>query len=191
MDESSRSLSFYQADVFTNVAFGGNPVAVFPQAPDLSNREFQQIAREMNLSETVFVRPPTESNANFKLRIFTPTHEIPFAGHPVLGTCYVLGMLRHLTIEEPITRVQYECNIGVFSAELYVLGGAIDQVNMSQPQPQFIETIERVEDQFDIAQTPLVSYGELLSAGTAEPADSVKMILPKYLRAQIAQSYTQ
>ncbi len=152
MDESSRSLSFYQADVFTDVAFGGNPVAIFPQAPDLSNREFQKIAREMNLSETVFVRPPTESKAHFKLRIFTPTHEIPFAGHPVLGTCYVLGMLNHLTMEEPITRVQYECNIGVFSAELYVLSGVIDQVIMSQPQPQFIETIDRVEDHFDIAQ---------------------------------------
>ncbi|MGB0910072.1 MAG: PhzF family phenazine biosynthesis protein [Nitrospirales bacterium] len=152
MDLINRSLPFYQADVFTDVAFGGNPVAVFPQAPDLSNAEFQQIAREMNLSETVFVRPPTQSDAHFKLRIFTPTHEIPFAGHPVIGTCYVLGMLKHLTMEAPITRVRYECNIGVFSAELYVLGGEIDRVEMSQPQPQFIEVVERVEDHFDIAQ---------------------------------------
>ncbi len=152
MDLTTHSLSFYQVDVFTDVAFGGNPVAVFPQAPDLSNGEFQQIAREMNLSETVFVRPPTQADAHFKLRIFTPTHEIPFAGHPVLGTCYVLGCLNSLIMEEPVTRVNYECNIGVFPAELYVLGGVIDRVVMSQPAPQFIEVIERVEDHYDIAQ---------------------------------------
>jgi len=152
MDVTTRYLPFYQADVFTDVAFGGNPVAVFPQATDLSNREFQQIAREMNLSETVFVLPPSQSEANFKLRIFTPTHEIPFAGHPVLGTCFVLGTRRELAIEEPITRIHYECNIGVFPAELYVLKGVIDRVVMSQPAPQFIEVLEKVEDQFDIAQ---------------------------------------
>ncbi|GJL62606.1 MAG: phenazine biosynthesis protein PhzF [Nitrospirales bacterium] len=152
MDSTTRYLPFYQADVFTDVAFGGNPVAVFPQALDLSTREFQQIAREMNLSETVFVLPPSQSDANFKLRIFTPTHEIPFAGHPVLGTCFVLGSQRVLAIEEPITRIHYECNIGVFPAELYVLKGTIDRVVMSQPAPQFLEVVEKVEDQFDIAQ---------------------------------------
>ncbi|GJL55157.1 MAG: phenazine biosynthesis protein PhzF [Nitrospirales bacterium] len=152
MDETTRYLPFYQADVFTDVAFGGNPVAVFPHAPDLINREFQQIAREMNLSETVFVQPPTQANADFKLRIFTPTHEIPFAGHPVLGTCFVLGARQELTIQEPITHIHYECNIGVFSAELYVLKGTIDRVVMSQPRPQFIELVDKAEDQYDIAQ---------------------------------------
>ncbi|WP_447971761.1 PhzF family phenazine biosynthesis protein [Nitrospira sp. M1] len=152
MDETTRYLPFYQADVFTDVAFGGNPVAVFPHAPDLSNREFQQIAREMNLSETVFVQPPTQAGADFKLRIFTPTHEIPFAGHPVLGTCFVLGTRREIAIQEPITHIHYECNIGVFPAELYVLKGTIDRVVMSQPVPQFIELIDKTEDQIDIAQ---------------------------------------
>ncbi len=152
MDSNTRSLPFYQADVFTDVAFGGNPVAVFPNVPALSNRGFQQIAREMNLSETVFVQPPSQPEAQIKLRIFTPTHEIPFAGHPVLGTCHVLGSLRHFPIEEPITRIYYECNIGVFPAELYILKGVIDRVVMSQPAPQFIELVEKVEDLFDITR---------------------------------------
>jgi trans-2,3-dihydro-3-hydroxyanthranilate isomerase len=84
-----RTLKFYQADVFTAQPFGGNPVAVFPNAQGLTDFELQQIAREMNLSETVFVLPPTDEAAVVRLRIFTPTQEIPFAGHPVLGTFYV------------------------------------------------------------------------------------------------------
>ena len=75
-----RRLKFYQADVFTDRPFGGNPVAVVLDGGDLTDREFQAIAREMNLSETVFVVPPTDPNAVAKLRIFTPTQEIPFAG---------------------------------------------------------------------------------------------------------------
>ena len=72
--------------MFAEEPFGGNPVAVIPDATDLTEREFQQIAREMNLSETVFVVPPTDPAAIVKLRIFTPIQEIPFAGHPVIGT---------------------------------------------------------------------------------------------------------
>ncbi|NJN69279.1 MAG: PhzF family phenazine biosynthesis protein [Nitrospira sp.] len=81
-----RSLKFYQADVFTGQPFGGNPVAVFPDAEGLTDDQLQRIAREMNLSETVFVFTPTDPAAAARLRIFTPTQEIPFAGHPVLGT---------------------------------------------------------------------------------------------------------
>ncbi|MCA9464779.1 MAG: PhzF family phenazine biosynthesis protein, partial [Nitrospira sp.] len=103
MDPSRRWLQFYQADVFTDEPFGGNPLAVFPKAEDLSEREFQQIAREMNLSETVFVLPPTDPQAAAKLRIFTPTREIPFAGHPVLGTFYILGVLKLIDLQEPMT----------------------------------------------------------------------------------------
>ena len=83
-----RTLNFYQADVFTTQPFGGNPVAVFPEADGLKDDELQQIAREMNLSETVFVFPPIDPAAAARLRIFTPTQEIPFAGHPVLGVIF-------------------------------------------------------------------------------------------------------
>ena len=94
MTTPTRSLQFYKADVFAEEPFGGNPVAVIPDGTDLTEREFQQIAREMNLSETVFVVPPTDPAAIAKLRIFTPTQEIPFAGHPVIGTFFVLGSLQ-------------------------------------------------------------------------------------------------
>ncbi|MEK6584928.1 MAG: PhzF family phenazine biosynthesis protein, partial [Nitrospirota bacterium] len=111
----TRSLKFYQADVFTSQPFGGNPVAVFPDADGLTDDELQQIAREMNLSETVFVFPPTDPAAVARLRIFTPTQEIPFAGHPVLGTFYVLAQLGRIATQEQVTHVTQECNIGLFS----------------------------------------------------------------------------
>jgi len=81
---------FYQVDVFTDHIFGGNPLAVFTKGQDLKEEYLQKVAREMNLSETTFVFPSTQDEADFDVRIFTPTREIPFAGHPTLGTAYVL-----------------------------------------------------------------------------------------------------
>jgi trans-2,3-dihydro-3-hydroxyanthranilate isomerase len=75
--------NFTQLDVFTDRAFCGNPLAVFPNAEGLSDEQMQQIAREMNLSETVFVVPSEKEEVLRRLRIFTPGSELPFAGHPV------------------------------------------------------------------------------------------------------------
>ena len=77
---------FIQVDVFTDKPFGGNPLAVFPEAEGLTTEEMQRLAREMNLSETTFVLPLQAPGADFKVRIFTPAAELPFAGHPVVGT---------------------------------------------------------------------------------------------------------
>jgi trans-2,3-dihydro-3-hydroxyanthranilate isomerase len=78
------------ADVFTNVPLEGNQVAVFTDAAGLDEKQMQRTAREMNLSETVFVFPG-DAEADAEIRIFTPATELPFAGHPVLGTAFVLG----------------------------------------------------------------------------------------------------
>ena len=82
---------FYQVDVFSNELFGGNPLAVFLRGKDFKETQLQQVAREMNLSETTFIFPPSNPQADFDIRIFTPEKEIPFAGHPTLGTAYVLS----------------------------------------------------------------------------------------------------
>jgi trans-2,3-dihydro-3-hydroxyanthranilate isomerase len=152
MNPEPRLLKFYQADVFTNMPFGGNPVAVVPETNGLGDREFQQIAREMNLSETVFVLPPVDPAATARIRIFTPTQEIPFAGHPVLGGFFVLGKLGRFPLTEPVTRICYECNIGTFPVELHVRDGDIRRVVMSQPKPQFLGTVEPVKDLFELAK---------------------------------------
>src|SRR5215510_6220417 len=82
--------SYYICDVFTEVRFGGNQLAVLPEATGLSDRQMQQIAREFNFSETTFVFP-AEAGHTRKVRIFTPTTEVPFAGHPNVGTAFALA----------------------------------------------------------------------------------------------------
>ena len=87
---SMRRTRYYICDVFTDRRFGGNQLAVLPEAEGLSDAEMQQIAREFNFSETTFVLPPEVGNTR-RVRIFTPTSEIPFAGHPNVGTAFVLA----------------------------------------------------------------------------------------------------
>ena len=84
-------VEFITADVFTTEPFGGNPVAVIPDAIGLTSGQMQQIANEFNLSETTFVLPPKDPVHTAEVRIFTPKAEIPFAGHPNLGTAVVLA----------------------------------------------------------------------------------------------------
>lgn len=146
-----RSLKFYQADVFTAQPFGGNPVAVFPDAKDLRDDQLQQIAREMNLSETVFVVSPTDPAAVVRLRIFTPMQELPYAGHPVVGAMHVLVQLGLIPTPEAVTRVMYECNIGLFPVELYAPDGKLTRVMTTQPAPQFLEKIDDAEDLYKVA----------------------------------------
>ena len=88
---SQQCLEFVTVDVFTRQTFGGNPLAVFFAAEQLSDKQMQQIAREMNYSETTFVLPPVDTANTASVRIFTPMNELPFAGHPNVGTGYVLA----------------------------------------------------------------------------------------------------
>jgi PhzF family phenazine biosynthesis protein len=83
-----RSRAFRQVDVFTSVPYRGNPVAVVLEGDGLDDEEMAAFARWTNLSETTFVLPPSAAGADYRLRIFTPTTELPFAGHPTLGSCH-------------------------------------------------------------------------------------------------------
>src|ERR1051325_3614716 len=86
-----REFAFVQVDVFTDRVFGGNPLAVVLDGRGLTDTEMQSVAREMNLSETTFLFPPTRPDCAARVRIFTPGREGPFAGHPTLGTGWVLA----------------------------------------------------------------------------------------------------
>ena len=88
-------VQFYTCDVFTDVRFGGNPLAVLPDATGLSSVQMQQIAREFNFSESTFVLP-SHGEYTRNVRIFTPTQEIPFAGHPNIGTAFTLASIGEL-----------------------------------------------------------------------------------------------
>ena len=99
-------------DVFTDRPFGGNQLAVFPDASDLDPNRLQDIAAEFNFSEVTFVYPPTTASADARVRIFTPTMEIPFAGHPTIGTAIALSDLGRgddLTLELGIGPI--ECRV--------------------------------------------------------------------------------
>lgn len=158
-----RSFKFYQADVFTGKPFGGNPVAVFPEAQGLTDNQLQQIAREMNLSESVFVFPPTDPAALVRLRIFTPTQELPFAGHPVLGTFYVLAKLGFIKVLDGVTRVMQECNIGLFPVEIHTQNGEVTRVVMTQPSPGFLSTVNDLVDLAGIAKALGLSISQIIS----------------------------
>ena len=137
---------FIQVDVFTDTPFGGNPLAVFPEAEGLTTDEMQRLAQEMNLSETTFVFPSQAPEANFKVRIFTPAAELPFAGHPVVGTHWALAHLGRVELREPVTRVHFELGVGVLPADLYVTNGQVERVVMTQERPTFHTVLEDVTE---------------------------------------------
>lgn len=131
---------FLQADVFTRTPLAGNALAIFPDARGLSGEEMQALAREMNLSETTFVLP--SSRATRRLRIFTPAAEIPLAGHPVIGTWWVLTELGY--VDGPVDgarRVTQETGRGVLPVDIHVTGGRPTRVEMVQAQPEFGATV--------------------------------------------------
>lgn len=109
-----RSYAFKQVDVFTGVGLRGNPVAVVIDADDLSDEQMQQVANWTNLSETTFIREPTpNSGADYLLRIFTPQHELPFAGHPTVGSAH--AYLEHGGARLDPDVLRQECGAGVLA----------------------------------------------------------------------------
>jgi len=108
-----RRLRLLQVDVFTRVPLAGNAVAVVPDAGALGADEMQAIARETNLSETTFVTPATAAGADYRVRIFTPRHELPFAGHPTIGTVAALIASGHLARPLQPTTVRQQSAVGI------------------------------------------------------------------------------
>jgi len=143
------TLAFHTLDVFTDTAFAGNPLAVVLQADALSSRQMQQLASEFNLSETVFVQQPTRADADVRVRIFTPARELPFAGHPTIGTACLLADLGVLT--QGANRIVLEENIGLVPVRL----------QRENDQPWFAELTAAQSPQvraadFDLASLPAV-----------------------------------
>jgi trans-2,3-dihydro-3-hydroxyanthranilate isomerase len=131
-----RSFRYVVVDVFTDVPLAGNQLAVFTDARDLDPLTMQALARETNFSETVFVLPPSNAEADVRIRIFTPALELPFAGHPTLGAAFVLG--------GPLSKIviRLETGAGVIPVELERDGPRIVFGRMEQPIPN----IELVAD---------------------------------------------
>jgi trans-2,3-dihydro-3-hydroxyanthranilate isomerase len=129
------SFRYVVADVFTDRALEGNQLAVFTDARELPEERLQALARELNLSETVFVYP-AEGEGHARIRIFTPMNELPFAGHPVLGTAFVLSA--PLQLDE----IRLETGVGVVPVALDRDGRRISFGRMRQPIPT-VQPFER------------------------------------------------
>ncbi len=128
---------FVQVDVFTDRPFGGNQLAVFTDARGLSAEQMQVLAREMNFSESTFVLPPELPGAVRRVRIFTPTFEIPFAGHPTIGTTFVLASEGVIALAGPETTVDLQFKIGPLPVTVIARGSQPEFVWMEQRPAQF------------------------------------------------------
>jgi trans-2,3-dihydro-3-hydroxyanthranilate isomerase len=144
------NLRYVVADVFTDTPLAGNQLAVFTDARDLDTETMQALAKEMNYSESVFVLP-AEGDGDVRMRIFTPTAELPFAGHPTLGTAFVLGGPLQKTV------IRLETGVGVVPVELEREQARIVFGRMTQPVP----SVESVADEADLLDALGVKRSEL------------------------------
>ena len=132
-------LNYRTVDVFTDCQFGGNPLAVVLDAQGLSTEHMQAIAAEFNYAETTFVLPPQDPRHTAQVRIFTPRAEMPFAGHPNVGTAFVLAQLGRVTGDSLV----FEEKAGLVPMDIIREGGAVVATRLAAPQPLSIgQTID-------------------------------------------------
>lgn len=173
--------AFAQVDVFTTVACLGNPVAVVLDAAGLATEDMQRFANWTNLSETTFVLPPTSSAADYRVRIFTPALELPFAGHPTLGTCH--AWLTSGQVGRDPDAVVQECGAGLvtvrrvaeglaFAAPPLVRSGPVDEVLVRRMAD--VLRVERAE----IVDAHWVDNGPGWVAALFESAEAVLALRP-------------
>ncbi|HTL89983.1 MAG TPA: PhzF family phenazine biosynthesis protein [Leptolyngbya sp.] len=155
-------LTFSIVDVFAEQRFAGNQLAVFRQADQLTTEEMQAIAREINYSETTFILSESPQENGYPVRIFTPTQELPFAGHPTLGTAFVL---QQMVIQKSVSTVRLNLKVGQVPVTIKYIDRTIDRLWMRQNAPIFgqqfeLETIapilglssDQIDDRFPLAE---------------------------------------
>jgi len=145
---------FYIVDVFAEQKYAGNQLAVFRDTKGLSDAEMQEIAKEMHFSETTFILSEERRNGGYDVRIFTPEHEIPFAGHPTLGTAYVI---QQEIIKEPVETVVLNLKVGQIPVTFKYSGEQIDILWMKQINPTF----GVVFDPLSLSQVLRIDEGEI------------------------------
>jgi trans-2,3-dihydro-3-hydroxyanthranilate isomerase len=126
--------AYVTVDVFTSTRFAGNPLAVFPDARDLTEEAMQAIAAEFNYSEVTFVLPPDDPGNTARVRIFTPTSEVPFAGHPNVGTAFVLGRQTDIFGQPVGETLRFEEQAGLVEVRLLRRNGVVLGATIRAPQ---------------------------------------------------------
>lgn len=170
----TREYAFHTLDVFTDRIFGGNPLAVLPDAGGLDTAQMERITREFNLSETVFVLPPDDPAHAARLRIFTPGRELPFAGHPTVGTAFLLGALGRIALTGNDTRIVLEEGVGPVPVTIRARDGVPVSAELTAAQqPEFRDDVPSPRD---IARMLSLAEEELL--GAAMPPRAVSCGMP-------------
>lgn len=188
---------FKQVDVFTQTPFGGNPVAVVLAAEGLSTETMQQIAAWTNLSETTFVLPPTSDQADYRLRIFTPKQELPFAGHPTIGSAHAVLESGFATAQSG--QLRQECLAGIIP--LSVQETPVGQQILAQAPPVSVTPlapdalqllIEALGVPFVSAHPPLrIDVGPVWLIADLGDADTVAALAPDMNRLTTLSQTTQ
>ena len=179
--------SFSQVDVFTSEAFRGNPLAVVVGADGMSDQEMAQFANWTNLSETTFLLSPTVPAADYRVRIFTPSTELPFAGHPTIGSCHVWLEAGGAPKADQIVQ---ECGVGLvplrrsgdrlaFAAPPLIRGGDVDDVDLAQ-----VCRILKV-DRSEIVASQWADNGPGWIAVLLKDADAVLALEPDFSAAEV------
>ncbi len=157
-------VNIYQVDAFSTKPFGGNPAGVVPDARELSDIDMQNIAKEMNLSETAFIFPIDKNN--YKVRFFTPVQEVDLCGHATIGSFYTLAYKGYLpSIYRGIKRIHQETKAGKLAVEIFFNNGKVEKVMMEQATPKDLGTVEDIElllDCFNIDKQDMGIEDELV-----------------------------
>src|SRR5215207_170009 len=158
-----RKLHYHRVDVFTDRVFGGNPLAVFTNGRGLSPETMQAIAKEFNLSETTFVLPPDDARHDYRVRIFTPANELPMAGHPTVGTSFVLAR-EHMVARsgDRETTITLEEGVGPIPVRIEFKDGEPVFAEMTQPPPTFGPRLEDLAPIAEMLSLDVSDFDELL-----------------------------
>jgi trans-2,3-dihydro-3-hydroxyanthranilate isomerase len=171
-------LHFDIVDVFTDRAYAGNPLAVVHRARSLTSAQMQAIAAEFNLSETAFTMPPTTSRATYKLRIFTPTRELPFAGHPSIGAAWALGFADMIRRGD----VVQECGAGLLPVHVDSTGarvvGGTPEVGPDLDGTALAATVGLTTDDLDATLSAGIAAAGIPFAFLPVRADAVARAVP-------------
>ena len=183
---------FYIVDVFAEEKYAGNQLAVVRDAANLSDSEMQNITKEMNYSETTFILSDGQRDGGYDVRIFTPAREVPFAGHPTLGTAYVI---QQEIIKEPVDKVILNLKVGKIPVTFNYTGKEKDVLRMKQIEPTFGQIIEPetifemlsidandIDERFPIHEVSTGMYFIIVPLKTLDAVKRAKVDKDKYFK---------
>lgn len=169
------TLNFYIVDVFAETKYAGNQLAVFTNAEGLSSGQMQQIAKEVNFSETTFILSPEAQNGGYDVRIFTPARELPFAGHPTLGTAFVL---QQFIIQQPVDQINLNLQVGQIPVKLTYQNQTPEVLWMRHNPPTFGEVLsaEPIADVLNLETAEIDTRFPIQEVSTGVPFIIVPLI---------------